>query len=319
MTIKLGVVMDPLASINPKKDSTLAMMEAARKKGWEVLVMEQADLYVTDGAVYAHMTPVEIHDSLEHWYTADTPVTAPLTDLDAVLMRKDPPFDMEYIYTTYLLEMAEKQGLLVLNRPGSIRDCNEKLFALSFPQCCPPHVVSRDPAVLKAFHQTHGDVIFKPLDGMGGASIFRIRPDDPNLSVIIETLTDHGTRQTMAQKYIPEIVKGDTRILMVNGEPVPYGLARIPAQGETRGNLAAGGSGVARPLNDRDLWICEQLGPELRARGLWFVGIDVIGDYLTEVNVTCPTCIREINKAYDLDIAGDYMNLIEQLLADGSH
>jgi glutathione synthase len=231
--------------------------------------------------------------------------------MDAVLMRKEPPFDMEFIYSTYLLEMAEKEGVTILNRPGSIRDCNEKLYALQFPQCCPPHLVSRDPAILKAFHAEHKDVIFKPLDGMGGSSIFRVAEGDPNLNVIIETLTDDGKRQTMAQKFIPEIVNGDTRILLINGEPVPFGLARIPAKGETRGNLAAGGTGVTRPLTDRDRWICDQIGPDLKARGLHFVGIDVIGDYLTEINVTCPTCIREISKAHDIDIAGDYIDFIE--------
>ena len=211
--------------------------------------------------------------------------------------------------------MAERAGTLVLNKPASIRDCNEKLFALQFPECCPEHVVSRDEQTLREFHQTHGDVIFKPLDGMGGTSIFRIKPDDPNLSVIIETLTKNGQEQIMAQQFIPEIKQGDTRILLINGEPVPYGLARIPAKGETRGNLAAGGQGVARPLNDRDRFICEQVGPALKEKGLYFVGIDVIGDYLTEINVTCPTCIREIDQAYDLDIAGDYMNFIETLLS----
>jgi len=221
---------------------------------------------------------------------------------------------MEYIYSTYLLEQAESAGAMILNRPGSIRDCNEKLFALEFPQCCPAHLVSRDTDILRGFHEEHEDVIFKPLDGMGGASIFRARPNDSNLSVIIETLTDHGNRQIMAQKFIPEITQGDTRILLINGEPVPYGLSRIPAEGETRGNLAAGGSGVARPLNDRDRWICDQIGPVLREKGLYFVGIDVIGDYLTEINVTCPTCIREIDKAYDLDIAGEYISFIETLI-----
>lgn len=306
--------MDDLKSINQKKDSTLAMMEAAQKRGWALHVMYQQDIFISNGEVHGQQKVIRIIDG-DPWYQIETELTTPLAALDAILMRKDPPFDMEYIYTTYMLEMAEKSGVKVLNRPGSIRDCNEKLFALHFPQCCPPHLVSRDPDKLKAFHQEHGDVIFKPLDGMGGASIFRLKPDDSNVSVIIETLTQHGAQQIMAQKFIPEIKAGDTRILLINGEPVPYGLARIPARGETRGNLAAGGSGVARPLNDRDRWICEQVGPELKARGLYFVGIDVIGDYLTEINVTCPTCIREINKAYDLDIAGDYMDFVEQLIS----
>ena len=311
MSFNLAVLMDPLETINPKKDSTLAMMLAAQSKGWTIYFLQQSDLYIKDGIIQGDFQQLALTNALVDWYSIIGEHSDALTTMDAVLMRKEPPFDMEFIYTTYLLEMAEKEGLTILNRPGSIRDCNEKLYALQFPQCCPPHLVSRKPEMLKAFHQEHGDVIFKPLDGMGGSSIFRVAGDDPNLNVIIETLTDHGKRQTMAQKFIPEIVDGDTRILLINGEPVPFGLARIPAKGETRGNLAAGGTGVTRPLNDRDRWICEQIGPDLKARGLYFVGIDVIGDYLTEINVTCPTCIREIDKAHDLDIAGDYMNFIE--------
>lgn len=307
--------MDVLETINPKKDSTMAMMEAAQQRGWQLHVMYQGDLSVRDGVVFGRQRMITIvPGQTDAWFQLAGEVEGPLTDLDAILLRKDPPFDMEYIYSTYLLELADKAGTPVLNNPASVRDCNEKLFALHFPQCCPPHLVSKDAALLKNFHQKHGDVIFKPLDGMGGSSIFRLKADDPNVSVIIETLTEMGHRQIMAQKYLPEIKDGDTRILLINGEPVPYGLARIPASGETRGNLAAGGSGVARPLNDRDRWICEQIGPELKKRGLVFVGIDVIGDYLTEINVTCPTCIREINKAYDLDIAGDYLDFVGQLI-----
>lgn len=307
--------MDVLETINPKKDSTLAMMEAAQKRGWIIHVMYQGSLSIRDGVVFGRQKRITIQDDLtSDWFTLEEELEGPLSELTAILLRKDPPFDMEYIYSTYLLELAVKAGTPVLNNPTSVRDCNEKLFALHFPQCCPPHLVSRDPKLLKAFHQEHGDVIFKPLDGMGGSSIFRLKQDDPNVSVIIETLTSFGSEQIMAQKYLPEIKQGDTRILLINGEPVPYGLARIPATGETRGNLAAGGSGVARPLNDRDRWICEQIAPELKRRGLYFVGIDVIGDYLTEINVTCPTCVREINKAYDLDIAGDYMDFIAQLI-----
>lgn len=314
MSVKLGVVMDPLRSIKPKKDSTLAMMAAARRKGWQVFTMEQSDLFVANAIAHGKVTQIEIDEHSEDWYKIVEEKTIPLGELDAILMRKDPPFDMEYIYTTYFLELAERAGTRVLNKPGSIRDCNEKLFALQFPECCPAHLVSRDEKTLRAFHASYGDVIFKPLDGMGGTAIFRIKPDDPNLSVIIETLTNNGQQQIMAQQFIPEIKEGDTRILLINGEPVPYGLARIPAKGETRGNLAAGGSGVARPLNDRDRFICDQVGPALKERGLYFVGIDVIGDYLTEINVTCPTCIREIDKAYGLDIAGDYIAFIETLL-----
>jgi len=304
--------MDPIATINPKKDSTLAMMVAAQAKGWEIYHFEQDGLYIQDGEVFVQCQQIEVFNDLECWYRTIEHLKLPVSALSAVLLRKDPPFDMEYIYSTYLLEMAESLGTPVLNRPGSIRDCNEKLFALQFPQCCPPHVVSRDPDILKEFHETHGDVIYKPLDGMGGASIFHVKPGDSNRSVIIETLTDQGLRQTMAQKYIPEIKAGDTRILMINGEPVPYGLARVPAAGESRGNLAAGGEGIGRELSDHDRWICEQVAPSLKEKGLYFVGIDVIGDFLTEINVTCPTCIRELDSAFGLDIAGNYMNFIEQ-------
>lgn len=305
--------MDPIASINPKKDSTLAMMLAAARRGWQLYYIEQGGLFSRDGQIFAIQHEVEVADDLDSWFNILGTRTGPLTELDAVLLRKDPPFDMEYVYTTYLLELVERAGTPVLNRPGSVRDCNEKLFTLQFPQCVPPLIVSRDAGILKAFHAEHGDVIYKPLDGMGGESVFRAAPEDPNLNVIIETLTRRGTRQIMAQRYIPQIKQGDTRILLINGEPVPYGLARIPAAGETRGNLASGGTGVGRELTDRDYWICEQVGPALKARGLYFTGIDVIGDYLTEINVTCPTCIRELDRAYGLDIAGDYLDFIGKL------
>ena len=225
-------------------------------------------------------------------------------------MRVDPPFNMDYVYATYLLEFAQRSGVYVANDPGSIRDCNEKLFALQFPQCTPPLIVSRNPEEIKAFHSKHQDIILKPLDGMGGQSIFRLREDDTNRNVIIETLTERGHQIIMAQRYIPEIRDGDTRILMINGQPVPYGLARIPSAGETRGNLAAGGAGVGRELKERDLFICNQVGPVLVQKGLNFVGLDVIGDYLTEINVTCPTCIRELNDQYNLDIAKDYIDFL---------
>jgi len=305
--------MDPIASINPKKDSTLAMMLAAQKRGWQLFYIEQGALFARSGEILAIQHEVAVADDLENWFEVLGTRTTPLTELDAILLRKDPPFDMEYVYTTYLLELAERAGTPVLNRPGSVRDCNEKLFTLQFPQCVPPLVVSRDAAILKAFHAEHGDVIYKPLDGMGGESIFRAAPEDPNLNVIIETLTRRGTRQIMAQRYIPDIKQGDTRILLIDGEPVPYGLARIPAAGETRGNLASGGTGVGRELTDRDRWICEQVSPVLKEKGLYFTGIDVIGDYLTEINVTCPTCIRELDRAFDLDIAGDYIDFMATL------
>jgi len=315
MTVKLGVVMDPIADINVKKDTTLAMLLAAQRRGWELYYMEQSDLSLDQGLARATVRRLSVEDNPESWYEVGSPQDIALSDLDVVLMRKDPPFDMDFIYSTYILEAAQREGTLVVNDPRSLRDCNEKLFAAEFPQCCPPLIVAASAARLKAFHAEHGDVIFKPLDGMGGASIFRVKAGDPNLSVIIETLTDHGRQQIMAQKFLPEIVDGDKRILMVDGVPAEYGLARIPMSGETRGNLAAGGSGVAMPLTDRERWICSQVAPVLREKGLLFVGLDVIGDYLTEINVTSPTCVRELDRAHQLDIAGDLMEAIASKLA----
>ena len=315
MTVKLGVVMDPIADINVKKDTTLAMLLAAQRRGWELYYMEQSNLSLDQGLARATVRRLSVEDNPESWFEVGSPQDIALSDLDVVLMRKDPPFDMDFIYSTYILEAAQREGTLVVNDPRSLRDCNEKLFATQFPQCCPPLIVAASAARLKAFHAEHGDVIFKPLDGMGGASIFRVKAGDPNLSVIIETLTDHGRQQIMAQKFLPEIVDGDKRILMVDGVPAELGLARIPMSGETRGNLAAGGSGVAMPLTDRERWICSQVAPVLREKGLLFVGLDVIGDYLTEINVTSPTCVRELDRAHQLDIAGDLMEAIASKLA----
>ncbi|MBL6804451.1 MAG: glutathione synthase [Pseudomonadales bacterium] len=315
MTVKLGVVMDPIANINVKKDTTLAMLLAAQRRGWELYYMEQNNLSLDQGLARGEVRRLSVQDNPEGWYELGSPQDIALSELDVLLMRKDPPFDMDFIYSTYILEAAQRAGTLVVNDPRSLRDCNEKLFATQFPQCCPPLIVAASAARLKAFHAEHGDVIFKPLDGMGGASIFRVKAGDPNLSVIIETLTDHGRQQIMAQKFLPEIVAGDKRILLVDGEPAEYGLARIPMSGETRGNLAAGGSGVAMPLTDRERWICAQVAPVLRKKGLLFVGLDVIGDYLTEINVTSPTCVRELDRAHELDIAGDLMNVIATKLA----
>ena len=317
LTYHIGVLMDPIESINPKKDSTFAMMLAAQARGWTISVFTLDDLYLEDNEPRVSCRQVTLKDNPDDWFSVVATQKNEPAAFDTILMRKDPPFDMEYIYATYLLEFIEKKGTPVLNKPGSIRDCNEKLFALQFPQCCPPNIVSRDPSVLRDFHAKHNDVIYKPLDGMGGASIFRATSGEHNLSVIIETLTQHGQQRVMAQRYIPEIVNGDTRILLINGEPVPYGLARVPLAGETRGNLAAGGSGVGRELTDRDRFICDQVGPVLREKGLYFVGIDVIGDYLTEINVTCPTCIRELDSIYGLDIAGDYLTYIEDEILTG--
>jgi glutathione synthase len=317
MSIRLGIVMDPIASISYKKDSSLAMLLAAQARGWALFYMEQQDLYQKGGQAWTRMRGLSVFADPERWFELGEETDAHLGDLDVILMRKDPPFDNEYVYSTYLLELAEKAGTLVVNKPQSLRDCNEKFFATQFPQCTPPTLVSRRSDILREFVAEHGDVILKPLDEMGGASIFRHREGDPNLSVILETLTHHGKRQIMAQRYLPAIKDGDKRILMIDGEPVPYCLARIPAQGETRGNLAAGGRGEARPLTERDRWIAAEVGPSLRARGLLFVGLDVIGDYLTEINVTSPTCIREIDKAFDTRIGERLMEAIAAKLGRG--
>jgi glutathione synthase len=310
MNVKVGVVMDPIESIVVQKDTTLAMLLAAQERDWILYYMSQSDLYMDQGVSRATMKTLSVRDDPADWFSYSSDVDMALTELDVILMRKDPPFDTNYIYSTYLLEQAHRNGTLVVNNPQSLRDCNEKLFATQFPECCPPLIVSARADKLKSFHEQHQDVIFKPLDGMGGASIFRIRENDPNLSVIIETLTLDGKQQIMAQRFIPEIDKGDKRILLIDGEPAPYSLARIPMSGETRGNLAAGGSGVAQELSDRDRWICDQVAPVAKAKGLLFVGLDIIGDYLTEINVTSPTCVREIDRARKTDIAGDLMDCI---------
>lgn len=314
MSIKLGILMDPIEAINFKKDSSLAMLLAAQNKGWELWYMEQKDLFSLNGKVQANMTPLKVRLDPDSWFVLGDKQTKDLSSLNIILMRKDPPFNNEFIYSTYLLEQAEHQGTLIVNRPQSLRDCNEKLFATQFPQCCPPVLVSRDTKQLKKFHAEHKDVIFKPLDGMGGAQIFRVKQDGLNLGVILETITNYEQQSIMAQKFIPEITAGDKRILMIDGTPVPYGLARIPANGETRGNLAAGGKGEGRELSERDYWICQQVAPILKQKGLLFVGLDVIGDYLTEINVTSPTCIRELEQQYGLKIAEQLMDSIESIL-----
>ncbi|MBI3772237.1 MAG: glutathione synthase [Gammaproteobacteria bacterium] len=314
MRIKLGVVMDPIDSINPKKDSTLAMLHAAQKRGWELRYLEQHDLFLRDGQAFGQTRNLTVHDDLKHWFTLGKTSTVPLHTLDVILMRKDPPLDMQYIHATYMLEIAEAAGVMVINKPQSLRDANEKLYTAWFSQCCPPTLVSRDMAHLREFLREQHDIIVKPLEGMGGMSIFRLQRHDPNISVVLETITGLGTRYVMAQRYIPEISAGDKRILLIDGEPVPYALARIPAPGETRGNLAAGGRGEGVALTERDRWICAQIGPALRNKGLLFVGIDVIGDYLTEINVTSPTCIRELDALYNLDIAGQLMDCIQTKL-----
>jgi glutathione synthase len=317
MSTRLGVVMDPIASIKVQKDSTFAMLLAAQARGWELYYMEQQDLFLRDGLGQGRMRPLRVSDRDRDWFSWTGPARElPLHELHAILMRKDPPLDLEYLYSTYLLEQAEARGTLVVNRCASLRDANEKLFTAWFPQCCAPTLVSREADRFRAFLAEQGDIILKPLDAMGGASVFRVRRDDPNIAVIIETLTDHGRRMAMAQRFIPEIRDGDKRILLIDGEPVPHALARIPAPGETRGNLAAGGRGEGVPLTERDHWICAQVAPVLRAKGLLFVGLDVIGDYLTEINVTSPTCIRELDRQYGLDIAGRLMDAIAARLPE---
>ncbi|MGF1693555.1 glutathione synthase [Photobacterium kagoshimensis] len=310
--IKLGIVMDPIESINIKKDSSFAMMMEAQRRGWEIHYMEMNDLSLEQGKAVARTRVVTLQEDPNGWFEFQSEQEIALSDLDAVLMRKDPPFDTEYIYATYILERAENEGALIVNKPQSLRDCNEKLFTAWFPELTPTTLVTRRADKIKAFHQEHGDVILKPLDGMGGSSIFRVMKGDPNVSVIIETLTAMGENYCMAQTFVPDISNGDKRILVVDGEPMPYCLARIPAKGETRGNLAAGGRGEARPISETDRKIAETVAPVLKEKGLIFVGLDVIGDKLTEINVTSPTCIREIEAAFDISITGKLMDAIER-------
>jgi glutathione synthase len=315
----LGVVMDPITSIKPYKDTTLALMLAAQKRGWSLQYFEMQDLWLRDGVAMGRARAAKVFDDKQHWFDLAEPQDLKLGGLDAILMRKDPPFDLEYVAATYILERAEQQGAMVVNRPRSLRDCNEKTFTAWFPQCCAPTLIARSPERLRAFHAEHGDVIYKPLDGMGGIGVFRVGSDGLNLGSVIEQLTLMGTRAIVAQKYLPAIKDGDKRILMVDGEPVAYSLARIPKPGETRGNLAAGGTGRAQPLSERDRWIAAEVGPELRQRGLLLVGLDVIGDFLTEINVTSPTCAREIDAAYGTDIGGQVIAAIERQLGSRNH
>jgi glutathione synthase len=314
MALKFGMVMDPIGLINIKKDTSFAMLLEAQSRGWELHYIELGDLYLQNGQTYARTRLLSVERSERQWYRFNGEQHIALSELDVIVMRKDPPFNQEYIYATYMLEQAERQGVYVVNKPQSLRDANEKMYTAWFPQCCTDTLVARDPQKIRSFLQLHGEIILKPLDGMGGASIFHVRENDPNLSVILETMTEHASRYIMAQKYLPQVKDGDKRILMVNGEPVPYCLARIPASGETRGNLAAGGRGEGRELSERDRWIAEQVGPTLRAKGLVFVGLDVIGDYLTEVNVTSPTCAQELDKQFGINISAMLMNHIQDQL-----
>jgi glutathione synthase len=311
----LGVVMDPIESIKPKKDSTLAMLLAAQRRGWDLVYLRQQDLSVHDGAPRGSGSRLTVKDDPERWFELGAAWEAPLEQLDVLLMRKDPPFDMEYIYTTYILELAENRGLLVVNKPASLRDINEKAYTSWFPHCTPPSLVTRSRSALLEFLAVHGKIVLKPFDGMGGRSIFVVGKGDLNVNVIIETLTDHGAKFTLAQRYIPEIVSGDKRVLMIDGEPIDYALARIPAPGESRGNLVMGATGEGRPLTERDRWLCAQVGPVLSQKGVLFAGLDVIGDYLTEINVTSPTGIRELDRQFAIDIAAKLIEVIDRKLA----
>ncbi|GKW50836.1 glutathione synthase [Halomonas sp. NCCP-2165] len=313
--LRIGVVMDPIAELTFKKDTTLAMLWAAQARGASLFYLEQEDLFLREGRAFGRLRPLTAHRDPEHWYDLGEVEARPLAELDVILMRKDPPVDAHFLNAVHLLGFAEREGVLVVNPTRALLECNEKLFAQQFPQCCTPTLVSCNEAELRAFHAEHRDVILKPLDGMGGSGIFHVQPEGRNLGAIIEMLTERGRQQIMAQRYIPEIRDGDTRILLVDGEPVPYGLARVPMAGETRGNLAAGGTGVSRELTERDHWLIQQVQPMIRDKGLMFVGLDVIGDYITEINVTSPTCVREIDDQRGTDIAGLLMDAIERCLA----
>ncbi len=314
MKIKCGIVMDPIENININKDTSFAMLLEAQARDWEIHYMEINDLYLRNGMPFARTRQLQVQRDHRQWFTFRKEGDIALDQLNVILMRKDPPFNQEYIYATYLLERAENLGTFVINKPQSLRDANEKLFTAWFPECCADTLVTRESQRIRNFLTEHTEIILKPLDGMGGSSIFHLRINDPNLSVILEIMTQNNTRFIMAQKYLPEIKNGDKRIILVNGEPIPYALARIPAKGETRGNLAAGGSAEGRPLTDRDLWIAQQVGPALKEKGLIFVGLDVIGDYLTEINVTSPTCVQELDNQFGLNISATLMDHIETKL-----
>jgi len=311
--MKIAVLMDDIANINPKKDSSLAMMLEASRRGWDIYTFDTNDLFVVKGVVYAHASQTSVKDDSKHWFKKQPLIQAlKLSDLDVILMRKDPPFDMDYIYATYLLEQAENTGVLVVNKPQSLRDANEKLFALNFAHCMPSTLISTQIDQIKSFIKAEKTVVVKPLDGMGGADIFKLNDGDNNIDEVLDYLTHQGTRQIMVQEFLADIIKGDKRILIINGEPIDYALARMPAKGSFKGNLAAGATGIGQPLSDRDRYLCEQIGPTLKDKGLMFVGLDVIGDYITEINVTSPTCIRELDAQFNLNIAGVLFDAIEQ-------
>jgi glutathione synthase len=318
MALDIGVLMDPIGAIKTQKDSTFAMLLEAQRRGHRLHYLCQGDLAVRDGRAIGRCAALRVREDPASWFSLGEPAWRPLGTLDLLLARKDPPFDAAFLHDTLVLDLAAREGCLVVNRPQSLRDANEKLYAQWFPQCSPPTLVAREPAALRAFVQEVGDAVVKPLDGMGGRGIFKTRGDDPNLNVILETLTHEGRELAMAQRFVPEAALGDKRILLIDGEPVPYALARIPQGTDFRGNMARGGKAVGQPLSDRDRWICEQVAPQLRARGLWFVGLDVIGDYLTEINVTSPTGIRELDAQFGLNIAATLFDRLEALRAEGA-
>jgi len=314
-SLRVAVVMDPIEDIKPAKDTTLAMMLAAQRRGWEVSYLELRHLWLRDGVAMGRVHPVTVRDDHGDWFTRGEPRIERLGDFAAILMRKDPPFDTEYIYSTYILERAEIQGARVVNRPQGLRDMNEKVFTAWFPECCAPTLITRDMGDMHAFLREHGRIVCKPLHGMGGRSIFVIDLGDKNANVVFETLTDYGQHYAIVQRYLPEIVTtGDSRVILVDGEPAPYALARIPSSSDNRGNLAAGAKGVGRPLDDRDRWLASRIGPALRERGMLFVGLDVIGGFVTEINVTSPTGVRELDRQFGLDIAGSLMDAIARRL-----
>lgn len=318
MTLTVGIVMDPIEHIKPYKDSSFAMLLEAQRRGHQLVYMQPEDLYLKNGQAWASCSQLKVWDrerEQQYFGFGETQDRA-LNELDIILIRQDPPFNNDYLYSTHILELAEAEGVLVVNKPQSLRDANEKLFASWFPQCIPTTLVSASMPQLKTFIQEYQDTILKPLDAMGGSSIFRVRHDDPNINVILETMTDFGQHHIMAQIYLPEIKAGDKRILLINGKPIPYTLARIPAEGETRGNIAAGGSGVGMPITERETWLCKQIAPTLKAKGLYFVGLDVIGDFITEINVTSPTCIRELDAQFNLNIAGTLFDCLEETLSN---
>jgi len=309
--LHVAVVMDPIEDIKPAKDTTLAMMLAAQRRGWRLSYLELRHLWLRDGVALGRAHPIEVRDDKHDWYARGDGRVTELGDFDAILMRKDPPFDTEYVYATYILERAEAAGALVVNRPQGLRDMNEKVYTAWFPECCAPTLITRDMADMNAFLREHGRAVCKPLHGMGGRSIFVLEAGDKNTNVVFETLTDYGSRYAIVQRYIPDIVRtGDARVILVDGEPVPYALARIPSATDNRGNLAAGAEGVGRPLDDRDRWLASRIGPALRERGMLFVGLDVIGGYVTEINVTSPTGAREITRQFGVDATELLMDAI---------